>query len=80
MEKSGKLLIYPNPAKTMLSVFSGFRFNTVEIFSMNGKKVFQDKNEASQYSLLNFNLDSGMYVLKVSNEKDYAASKLLIDL
>ena len=47
---------------------------------MNGRKVFQDKNDATQSSELKFNLDSGMYVLKVSNEKDVAASKFLIDL
>jgi len=78
--KQGKLSIYPNPAKDRLSIYSGFQFNLVEIFSMNGMKVFQDKNEATQSSILNFKLDSGMYVLKVSNEKDFAASKFLVDL
>ncbi len=80
IEKSDRLLIYPNPAKNKLSIFSGFLFNTVEIFSMNGQKVFQDKKGATQSSELKFNLDSGMYVLKVSSEKDVAASKFLVDL
>jgi hypothetical protein len=80
LEKSGKLSIYPNPAKNRLSIFSGFLFNTVEIFSLNGKKVFQDKNEATQSSELKFNLDSGMYVLRISSEKNFEASKLLVDL
>ena len=78
--KPGKLSIYPNPAKDRLSIFSGFQFNTVEIFSMNGMLVFQDKNEASQSSMLNLNLDSGMYVLRVCSEKYAASSKLMIDL
>jgi len=78
--KPGKLSIYPNPAKDRLSIYSGFLFNTVEIFSMNGEMVFQDKNEASQSSVLKFNLDSGIYVLKVSSKKDVASSKLLIEL
>jgi hypothetical protein len=47
---------------------------------MNGRKVFQDKNDASQSSELKFNLDSGMYVLRVSSEKDVASSKFLVDL
>ena len=64
MSKPERLLIYPNPAKNKLSIFSGFQFNTVEIFSMNGQKVYQDKNKASQNSELKFNLDSGIYVLK----------------
>ncbi|MDP3180907.1 MAG: T9SS type A sorting domain-containing protein, partial [Bacteroidota bacterium] len=78
--KSGKLSIYPNPAKNKLFIFSGFLFNTVEIFSMNGQKVFQDKNEATQSSELKLNLDSGMYVLRVSSENDAATSNFLVDL
>ena len=80
MEKPGKLSIYPNPAKDRISIYSGFPFNTVEIFSMNGKMVFQNKNKATQSSVLKLNLDSGMYVLKVSSEKNVASSKLLIEL
>jgi hypothetical protein len=78
--KPGKLSIYPNPAKDRISIYSGFPFNTVEIFSMNGKMVFQNKNEATQSSVLKLNLNSGMYVLKVGSEKEVASSKLLIEL
>lgn len=80
MGKPGELSIYPNPAKDRISIYSGFPFNTVEIFSMNGKIVFQDKIKATQGSELKFNLDNGMYILKVSFEKEFASSKLLIEL
>jgi xylan 1,4-beta-xylosidase len=80
IRKQGNLSIYPNPAKDRLSIISGFQFNKIEIFSMNGRMVYQDKNEASQSSVLNLNLASGIYVLKVSSEKYVASSKLMIDL
>jgi beta-xylosidase len=80
LENSGQLLIYPNPAKTQLSVFSGFQFNTIEIFSISGKRVFQEEKEATHNSMLNFNLEKGLYVLKVSSGKKFTTSKLLIDL
>jgi hypothetical protein len=80
LEKPSQLLIYPNPVKYELAVSSGFQFNKVEIFSLSGKKVFHEEKEATHYSMLNFNLDSGMYVLRVSGEKEVAASKLLVDL
>jgi xylan 1,4-beta-xylosidase len=79
-QKLDKLTIYPNPAKDWLSIYSGFQFNQVEIFSMNGRMVFQDKNEASQSSILNFNLHTGTYVLKVSSDTFAASSKLMIEL
>jgi len=78
IEKSGKVSIYPNPAKDWLSIHSGFQFNRVEILSMDGRMVFEDKNEASLSSTLKLNLDAGMYVLRVSSEEYAASSKLLI--
>jgi len=78
--KTDKLLIYPNPAKGHLSIFSGFLFNQVEIFNMNGKVVFRDQYEEVQSATLNLHLDYGMYILKISSEKDRASAKLMIDL
>jgi xylan 1,4-beta-xylosidase len=77
--KPAKLSIYPNPAKDWLSIYSDFQFNKIEIFSMNGQSVFQDNNEASQSYKLNFNLDCGMYILKVSSETYSASCKFTID-
>ena len=80
MGKLDKVWIYPNPAKDRLSIYSVFQFNTVEIFSMNGRIVFQDKNEPAQSSMLNLQLNSGMYVLKIGSDKYVASSKLMIEL
>ncbi|HEY3369485.1 MAG TPA: T9SS type A sorting domain-containing protein, partial [Prolixibacteraceae bacterium] len=80
LRKPGKVSIYPNPAKDRLSIYSGFQFNKVEIFSLNGSKVFQHENPATQSSMLNLHLDSGMYVLRISSEQYFASSKLLINL
>lgn len=80
MGKMDKVWIYPNPAKDRLSIYSGFQFNKVEIFSMNGSMVFRDSNEATQSSILNLHLDSGMYVLRISSEEYMASSKLMIGL
>jgi hypothetical protein len=79
MLKSGKLLIYPNPARNWLTVSSGFQFSKIEIFSLNGRKVFQDKQEPAQFAMLNFNLNRGMYLLRVIGGDNAETSKFLID-
>jgi xylan 1,4-beta-xylosidase len=79
IEKTGNLSIYPNPAKDRLSIVSGFQFDKVEIFSITGSLVYQYKTGATVKSVLNLNLDSGIYVLKVSSEKNAASLKLMID-
>jgi hypothetical protein len=78
--KTDELLIYPNPAKDHLSVFSGFPYNQVEIFSMSGRMVFRENNEAVHSSMLNLHLDSGSYILKICNDKEVASVKLMIEL
>jgi xylan 1,4-beta-xylosidase len=79
IEKPVELSIYPNPAKDWLSIYSDFQFNKVEIFSMNGLSVFQNKSKALQSSIVKLNLDCGMYILKVSNDTNSASCKFTID-
>jgi xylan 1,4-beta-xylosidase len=74
-----KPAVYPNPAKTHLTIHSGFLFHTTEIFSMNGQLVFLDQKAESESSSLDFNLANGLYLLKISGEKNIAFSKLMID-
>jgi xylan 1,4-beta-xylosidase len=74
-----KLAVYPNPAKTHLSIHSGFLFHTTEIFSMNGQLVWEDHKDESESSSLDFNLENGLYLLKISGDKTIACSKFMID-
>ena len=72
-----KFTVYPNPAKTHLSIHSGFLFHTAEIFSINGYLLLADRKDESKTSSLDFNLENGLYLLKISGDK-YAASSILM--
>lgn len=76
----GKVSIYPNPAKTHLSIHSGFLFHTTEIFDLNGQRVFLNNKKESESTSLDFNLASGLYLLKISSDNRTACSKLMIEL
>lgn len=80
IRKPGKVSVYPNPAKKHLSVHSGFLFHTAEIFTLNGQRVFYNRREKSESSTLDFNLTSGLYLLKISGDDKFACSKLMIEL
>lgn len=79
ISEQGRFSMFPNPAKEELSIESKFPFNRVEIFNIDGRRVFEQKKQASKSSRLNFQLANGMYVLKVSGEESSATSKLIID-
>jgi xylan 1,4-beta-xylosidase len=73
-----RVAVYPNPAKTHLSIHSGFLFHTTEIFSLNGQLVMVDHKDVSESSSLDFNLVNGLYLLKISGDNNFAYSKLII--
>jgi hypothetical protein len=66
-ENNLKVSVYPNPAKDNLTVKGdGVSFESVRVYNLIGKMVFENNEAASQYQL---NLDTfteGMYILQVT--------------
>lgn len=79
-EEPGKVSVYPNPAKTQLSVESGFLFDTVEIFNTSGMCVLKNCNKEADNTSLDFNLSNGLYLLKISSDKNIACCKLMVNM
>ena len=72
--------IYPNPVLNELIIRSAdFRFTKVEIFNMTGKAVLQ-KSTANETEMdLPVNLRNGLYIVKVSNGKQFQLKKIIVD-
>jgi len=65
---SGKIIIFPDPAQTYLSVkFQDIhdRLKFIEIFDMNGKRVFQTQTGDDNIILNVENYSCGIYTLKL---------------
>ena len=70
------LIIYPNPSSGILNFNKPLDNERIEIFSFKGIRVF-DKIVASSNSI-NLNLDSGIYLVKISNNYRSLNTKLII--
>ena len=70
------LIIYPNPSSGILNFNKPLDNERIEIFSFKGIRVF-DKIVASSNSI-NLNLDSGIYLMKISNNYRSLNTKLII--
>jgi hypothetical protein len=46
---------------------------------MNGRLVFQVHKDESEISSFDFNLENGLYLLRIRGDKNIACSKLTID-
>jgi endonuclease I len=70
------LIIFPNPSNGILNFTEELQNEKIEIFSLTGQKVFG--REATNINSLKLNLNSGIYLLKVSNNHRVINSKIII--
>ena len=70
------LTIFPNPTNGILNFTEDLQNEKIQIFSLTGQKVF-DK-EVNNINSIKLNLNSGIYLLKVSNNHRVINSKIII--
>jgi len=73
--------IFPNPSNTgniTVSTPNELEINSIEVFSVLGKKVRTIKNKNIQNLTTINNLNSGIYLVKISNSETYSVKKLIV--
>lgn len=74
------VLVYPNPAKDEIQVSWSEKFNSLVIFSMDGRIMFEKRYYVLlQDTNLNLNLEQGIYFILLGNEKTSGIAKLVIE-
>jgi hypothetical protein len=71
----GEIKVFPNPSKGKLGLsFTQDIHADLKVFDLNGKELFSDFISSSSYAH-EFDLSSGTYILRISNDK--GASRIL---
>ena len=70
------LTIFPNPTNGILNFTEELQNEKIEIFSLTGQKIFD--REVTNVNSIRLNLNSGIYLLKVSNNHRVINSKIII--
>ena len=70
------LTIFPNPTNGTLNFTEELLNEKIEIFSLTGQKIFG--REVNNINSIKLNLNSGIYLLKVSNNHRVINSKIII--
>ncbi|MDO6598344.1 endonuclease [Oceanihabitans sp. 2_MG-2023] len=68
--------VYPNPARNVVYINGLLNKATVEVFSVEGRKV--ETYNIHGNSVLNTNLSSGMYLFKITSEDKTTIKKIVI--
>lgn len=73
------VIIYPNPASNSINIkSSGFLYNKLEISDMTGNTVVSNVVDYNTESAMPLSLPDGLYILKISDEKEIQMSKIVI--
>ncbi len=70
------LTIFPNPTNGILNFTEELQNEKIEIFSLTGQKIFD--REVTNINSIKLNLNSGVYLIKISDDKYVKISKLII--
>lgn len=73
--EQNSLFVYPNPFQSELKISSNQHIKRVEIFTMEGKSMFELKPEEAIITILP-NLTSGSYILTVETEHSITTRKI----
>lgn len=68
--------IYPNPVSDILNISSNQEIKKVEIFQINGQKVFESKVNVSSIDMTE--MMAGVYFLKIFGENDVVVIKKIV--
>lgn len=77
-EVESATLIYPNPACQSLNIITTTAINHVEIYTMAGQKVSEQRCNGTQASLNVSSLSAGMYFMKIYTEEGVSTQKFNI--
>ena len=80
ISKTGTTSVFPNPADNELNIHAGFDFEKVEILSISGNLVYSEKLKMTDNrKVIHPNLPSGVYLLKITGEKQSETVKIIIN-
>jgi hypothetical protein len=68
--------LYPNPSTGTINFFAEDKFN-IEIYTLQGKKVFEMKNLVSN-SQINLNQPAGIYLANITSGNKKTTKKIII--
>ncbi|MEI7509899.1 MAG: CotH kinase family protein [Flavobacterium sp.] len=76
-KNTSSVVIYPNPAKHIVTITSPNTIDTIEIFDVSGKRLIATPVNETQTTIDISNLSVGIYFVKVQNELGIKTEKLV---
>jgi hypothetical protein len=80
LEKTSSIAIYPNPAKEFLNISNLQTDAELSIVSLDGKTVYQNKNNINNTTTLSVKeWAKGAYLVRIQNGSESIVKKIIVD-
>lgn len=76
-----RMNVYPNPTSDVFYIEGGSTIpnGIISIFDISGREKYRDINSKFNFSAKQIGLDRGVYMIKLSNDKETKLGKLLVE-
>jgi hypothetical protein len=75
-----KVSIYPVPMTNILNITAAAGFNTIQLFDLKGKLVFERRYGSNMLTTsLELNLTKGVYILRAENKEVVIDTKIIVE-
>ncbi len=71
--------VYPNPAQDILFISAENPIVQIIIFDITGKKIYENNDKSSEYTIGVNNLNNGLYIIQVYTEEEVHNMKIQIN-
>lgn len=72
-------VLYPNPAKEYLNITSSKQINSIKVFNITGQEILTINDiKTEKYTVNTSMLNSGVYILTITDVNGYSTSKKMI--
>lgn len=75
---ANRLMVYPNPVKTVLNILSGRLIQDIGLFNVTGQEVFQSGQTSGQIQINVSRFKPGIYTLKITTQEGISVMKIVI--
>jgi len=76
--QENRLLVYPNPANDVLNVSATEEINSLRLFNVSGKVVYESVNQGLLTRISIRNLQNGFYLLQITTDSGVTTQKINI--
>lgn len=78
LDENTRISIYPNPVKDVLTINSQYQINSIELFDLSGRNIYNTIGQGQTANISVSELPTGIYLLKIRQNNKTSVHKFVV--